>query len=75
MSKKPKSKTKSKPMKRFFVHFKNRKEEVHQGYSYTERDGRLYFHQKEDKSDFEFFTSAEGLEKITDTEPPFQIYM
>jgi hypothetical protein len=58
-------------MKRYFVHFKNKPTEVFQGYGYTEKDGKLWFHQRKDKSDFEIFVSAEGgIEKIALDEPP-----
>jgi hypothetical protein len=57
-------------MKRYFVHFKDKPTEVVEGYSYTEKDGRLWFHQKKDKSDFEIFLSSQGVTQITLNEPP-----
>ena len=46
-------------MKRYKVHFKNKKDAQYFAYSYTLKDGNYYFHTKEHQSDLE----AWALEK------------
>jgi hypothetical protein len=51
-------------MKTYTVHFKNKKSAIYHAYSYTERDGKYYFHKKEDKSDNTSFAIANEVTGI-----------
>ncbi len=51
-------------MKRYKVHFKNKKDAIYEAYSFTPKDGKYWFHKKEDKSDFESFAIAAEVQGI-----------
>ena len=60
-------------MKRYKVHFKNKKDAIYEAFSYSLKDGKYYFHKKEDKSDFESFAIADQVTGIDET-PPAQTF-
>ena len=64
-------------MKRYTVHFKNKKNATYEAYSFTLKDGNYWFHKKEDKSDFESFAVAsdvQGIDEQPETPEPLGIY-
>jgi hypothetical protein len=53
-------------VKRYKVHFKDKKDAIYEAYSYTVKDGNYWFHKKEDKTDFEsfaVFTDVHGIDE------------
>jgi hypothetical protein len=59
-------------MKRYKIHFKNKKDAIYEAFSYELKEGKYYFHKKEDKTDFESFAIADqvtGIDEMPPTEP------
>ena len=59
-------------MKKFKVSFKNKKNKPRYffAYSYSEKNEKYWFHQKEDQSDFIQFQDTNKVESIEDVTPP-----
>jgi hypothetical protein len=51
-------------MKRYRVHFRNKKDTIYHAFAFSLKDGNYYFHKKEDKSDFESFAVADQVTGI-----------
>ena len=58
-------------MKKYKVLLKNKQTVIREGYGFTVRDGKYYFHKKEDKSDFDSFVLEKDTVSI-DEWPPFE---
>ena len=57
-------------MRRYAVHFKSKKDAQYFAHSYTLKDGKYYFHKKEDRSDFDSWAlekEVTGIDDRTDT--------
>jgi hypothetical protein len=58
-------------MKRYRVHFRNKKNATYEAFSYSQKDGKFYFHKMEDESDtnsFVFEKDVMGIDEL----PPFE---
>jgi hypothetical protein len=68
-------------MKKYKVQLKgNKKSQLIDAHGYTIKDGKRYFHEKEDLSDFEFFFIEKEIVSFTEVKPfegikPFSIDM
>jgi len=51
-------------MKKFVVHFKNKKAASYEAFSFTLKENKYWFHKKEDKSDFVSFAIAQDVQGI-----------
>jgi len=60
-------------MNTYKVHFKNRDSVDYHAFSYTENGNKVFFHRKEDRTDFESYALTKkvtGIENKGDFEPP-----
>jgi len=56
-------------MKTYRVHFHNKHSALYHAYAYTNKEGKFYFHKKEDKTDFESFAFEKDVMGIEELPP------